>query len=136
MQLTLKRRITANGAVIGDLLGLSKRLFVLEDEWRGNQRGISCIPAGFYQVKPHGWEPDTSLKYRQVWQLQKVSGRTGILIHAGNTHRDTEGCLLVGMGMQISQLSSMVTDSRMALDLMRKEIGESDFTIMIEGYGD
>lgn len=49
----------------------------------------------------------------------------------GNYTKDTEGCLLVGMGLMVSQKVSMVTDSQMAINLMRKEIGANTFTITI-----
>lgn len=131
VHLTLIRKIAANGAVVGELIGLSKRLFVLEDEWRNNEPRRSCIPAATYTAKPHGWEPYSPFKYKQVWQLNRVPNRSGILFHAGNKHEDTEGCLLVGMGMQITQLQSMVTDSRVALELMRLEIGNKEFKLTI-----
>lgn len=131
MELTLTRKIAANGAVIGVLTGLSKPIYTLEDAWRDNKPNVSCVPEGTYQVKPHGWEEKTPFKYKQVWQLQRVPGRSAILIHAGNTHQDTEGCILVGLGMQVTQLKSMVSDSRLAVELLRKEIGEREFTIVI-----
>lgn len=131
MKLTLRRSLNANDATIGVLSGLSKQLYVLEDAWRANQKSVSCIPAGVYKVVPHGWDTGATVKYKQVWRLLNVAGRTGILIHAGNTHKDTEGCLLVGMGLLISQLSSSVTDSRLAIDYLRREIGELGFTLEI-----
>ncbi|UDF30134.1 UNVERIFIED_ORG: DUF5675 family protein [Roseateles sp. XES5] len=39
--------------------------------------------------------------------MQAVPNRTGILIHGGNAHKDTEGYLLVGMGFIVSQLVSV-----------------------------
>ena len=131
MDLTLTRLTTINDAVIGRLDGLSKTLWVLEDSWKNNQRNISCIPVGFYVVHPHGWENDTPFKYKKTWQLRNVPGRSGILIHAGNFIKDTQGCLLVGMGCQISQTQTMVNDSRTAIEFMRREIGENKFTLTI-----
>jgi hypothetical protein len=131
MKLTLRRILSANNATLGILSGLPKPLYVLEDSWRNNQRSVSCIPAGTYRVTPHGWDTGSPVKYKQTWRLLNVPNRTGILIHAGNTHKDTEGCLLVGMGMQVSQLASLVTDSRIAIDFMRKEIGEGSFILEI-----
>ncbi len=131
-ELHLKRFLTANGASLGLLTGLSRPLYVLEDEWRDNRARESCIPTGTYRCVPHGWEPSSPFKYKNTWQLLNVPNRTAILIHAGNTHKDTQGCLLVGMGMIVSQLSSAVTDSRMALDFLRQEIGQQAFLLTIE----
>jgi len=131
VELKLERKIAANGAVVGVLTGLSVPIYTLEDAWRNNQPNVSCIPPGTYNVKPHGWGLNTPFKYKQVWQIHAVRGRSAILIHAGNTHQDTQGCVLVGMGMQVTQLKSSVSDSRIAIDMLRKEIGERDFTLII-----
>ncbi|QCL83919.1 hypothetical protein CFBP5875_04705 [Agrobacterium pusense] len=131
MELRLERKIAANNAVIGVLTGLSVPIYTLEDAWRNNAPNVSCIPPATYKVKPHGWEENTPFKYKRVWQLQNVPGRSAILIHSGNKHQDTQGCILVGLGLQISQTQSMVNDSKLALEILRKEIGERFFTIVI-----
>jgi hypothetical protein len=131
VELKLERKINANGAVIGILSGLSVPIYTLEDAWRNNQPNVSCILPGRYEVKPHGWETSAPFKYKRVWQVHNVRGRSAILIHAGNTHQDTQGCILVGLGMQITQLKSSVSDSRLAVELLRKEIGEGCFTLNI-----
>ena len=63
----------------------------LELPWLDNKPFISCIPPGEYTVQKrysdtYGWH----------WHILDVEGRTLILIHAGNFHRDTEGCVCVG----------------------------------------
>ncbi|MGG7581694.1 DUF5675 family protein [Rhizobium sp. Nf11,1] len=131
-QLTLRRIHTANGATIGVLSGLSHTLYTLEEAWRENQPKISSIPAGTYQCVPHGWEPGATVSKPKVWQLQNVPGRSAILIHVGNTTKDTEGCILAGMGMMVTQTLSSISDSRIAIDLMRKEIGANPFLLTIE----
>lgn len=130
--LHVRRFLTANGATLGLLTGLSKPIYTLEDEWRGNQRQVSCIPTGSYQAVPHGWEPGSPVKFKQVWRLLNVPGRSDILIHVGNSHKDTLGCLLVGLGMQVTQTQSLISDSRLAIELMRREIGKRGFTLVIE----
>ncbi len=130
--LRLRRLLTANGACVGVLSGLSRTLYTLEDEWRDNRRGVSCIPAGTYRVTPHGWAANTPLTFKQVWQVLNVPSRIGILFHAGNKHAETEGCILAGLTLLVTQLVSSVGDSRMAIDLMRREIGENEFTLTIE----
>jgi hypothetical protein len=59
--------------------------------WRDNQRNVSCIPPGRYEVKRR-W----SLKYKSHWILKNVPNRSYILIHVGNFMDDTQGCILVG----------------------------------------
>lgn len=132
MELTLYRILEANGATIGVLRGLSRTLYTLEEAWRANKTGISCIPAGTYQCAPHGWEAGTKVKKPQTWELQNVPGRSAVLIHIGNTTKDTEGCILAGMGMSVTQMLSAVSDSRIAIELMRKEVGKRTFTLTVK----
>ncbi|ANL71939.1 hypothetical protein AMC83_CH01956 [Rhizobium phaseoli] len=130
--LTLRRIHTANGATLGVMSGLSHTLYTLEEAWRENQPKVSAIPAGTYQCVPHGWEVGTKVSKPKVWQLQNVPGRSAILIHVGNSTKDTEGCILAGMGLMVTQTLSSISDSRIAIELMRKEIGENDFTLTVE----
>lgn len=63
----------------------------LEEPWRENQRMISCIPKGIYKVET--WN---SPRHPSSWVLLNVPNRDAILIHTGNTLKDTAGCILVG----------------------------------------
>lgn len=63
----------------------------LEEPWRENQRMISCIPKGQYNVQT--WN---SPRHPSSWVVLDVPGRSAILIHTGNTLKDTAGCILVG----------------------------------------
>lgn len=130
--LTLTRHITANGAVLGELTGLSRPIYTLEEEWNGNKQNESCIPTGTYEVLPHAWDADTQFKFRRTWQLQNVPGRSGILIHAGNTRTDTHGCILVGLGMAIGGNMASVAQSQAAMDVLREEVGQEGFILTIK----
>ena len=63
----------------------------LELPWKNNQPFISRIPSGVYKVRQR--HSDT---YKNHWHVLGVKNRDLILIHAGNFHRDTEGCICVG----------------------------------------
>lgn len=89
----------------------------LELPWRENQRQISCIPAGEYDV-----EVRLSNKYGRVYWVRRVPNRTYILIHSGNFAGDKSkgykthvmGCILLGkkmgyLGNQIAILNSRIT---------------------------
>lgn len=59
-------------------------------------RPKGCIPLGSYSVKlakSPKYTPITGLLYPRI---SDVDGFTGILMHAGNTYKDTLGCILVG----------------------------------------
>lgn len=84
----LRSRNTPDG-VLGSLLGLC----TLEDDWKQNVPGESCIPAGDYELvrtiyHKHGYE---------TFEVVGVPGRGRILIHPGNTEEDTKGCILLGL---------------------------------------
>lgn len=98
-----------------------------EDPWNNNAVGKSCIPAGTYGVVPHDGE-----KYKDVWRLENVKGRSAILIHAGNTINDTQGCILVGRSFTMFADLPAILDSRDALELLRKELPDK-FTLRIRG---
>lgn len=62
----------------------------------GNQKNVSCIPEGKYEV-----HKITSPSRGKCFHVQNVPGRSEILIHIGNyaagTHPDTKGCILPGL---------------------------------------
>jgi Family of unknown function (DUF5675) len=67
-------------------------VYTLEQPWRNNEHDVSCIPLGEYLCISHN-----SPHFHDVWEVNDVPGRTAILIHAGNTVKDTHGCILVGL---------------------------------------
>lgn len=72
---------------------------------------ITAIPSGTYEVTLDVISPRfcTNSFYKQVCdgklpRLLNVKGFEGILIHAGNTDKDTAGCLLVGVNKAVGQV--------------------------------
>ena len=80
--------------------------FGLEDEYREEKKAKETrIPAGTYPVrlrKEGGFNARAQRKFprmnRGMLHIQDVPGFEYILIHWGNTHTDTDGCLLTGTG--------------------------------------
>ncbi len=64
----------------------------LELAWKKNARNKSCIPPGRYDAAPR-----TNAKFGDHFILKDVYLRDGILFHAGNSFRNTSGCILLGM---------------------------------------
>jgi len=67
------------------------RCKTLELPWLNNATQKSCIPTGTYKVVPR-----TSAKFKNHFHVTDVTGRSYILIHAGNYFTDILGCILVG----------------------------------------
>lgn len=72
---------------------------------------ITAIPRGTYEITLDVVSPKYSKVqfYKDVCngkvpRLKNVKGFDGILIHAGNTDRDSSGCLLVGQNKVKGQL--------------------------------
>lgn len=77
----------------------------LEDIQKAKVKGATCIPYGTYKIslsiKSNKYSNFAKYKYAAISagympRIMGVKGFDGILIHAGNTAADTDGCLLVG----------------------------------------
>ncbi len=70
-------------------------------------------------------EPFSGTKYKNVYELKNVLGRTYVLIHAGNYHENTEGCLMPGKSWDVLKDSHYyVSNSKVALKEIFSEIGK------------
>jgi len=63
----------------------------LELPYNNNEPFKSSIPEGTYKCRVK-----FSKKFGRVFEVLNVEGRTDILIHIGNSAKDTQGCILVG----------------------------------------
>lgn len=105
-----------------------KVCYTLELPWIGNQRSISCIPEGDYQVVKR-----ESPRFKAHFELLDVPSRSHILIHpANNAKRDLKGC--------IAPVTQFVSEgwgnqSKLAMDkvklLLYRQLLESPVTLRI-----
>jgi len=125
MEIILKRISCSKIGTHGVLLLAQRPLcLTLELPWRDNERSLSCIPVGVYDcVKYDG------SRFRDVFYVRDVPGRSGILIHAGNSLDDTSGCILVG---QIFTPTGLL-NSRLAMASLNAILPDR-FNLNIKGF--
>lgn len=119
MELTLQRIAKDKKYTLGELsIDGEKFCHTLEPTWRKPEARevaeCTAIPVGRYPVVI-----TFSPKFKQ-WLplLLHVPGFTGIRIHAGNTSKDTKGCILVGENTSKGTLS----DSRLWVERLKRRI--------------
>ena len=143
MELNIKRIARRETYTIGRLY-IDGKYFcdTLEDKDRGlrqdmpvsviratKRKGITAIPTGRYRMTLAVQSPKFSKRATYQFcngylpRLINVPGYDGVLIHIGNTARDTEGCLLVGRNTQVGK----VLDSRKTfIELYDRLLGAKD----------
>lgn len=112
-KIKLERYDLTTSHTLGLLKIKKKEFFILERPWLNNEPRISCIPEGIY---PGEFLPKSySGKYKRVYHITEVPGRSEILIHAGNWVADSLGCLLIGLHEKFLDGQQAVFESRKAL---------------------
>lgn len=120
MELEVRRTTFSGESTIGELsIDGSFYCFTLEDVVRDGPKvhGKTAIPEGRFRVIM-SWSPRFK---RNLPLLEKVPGFEGIRIHAGNTAKDTEGCILVGHERGVNALR----DSQPALRGLLLDLSEA-----------
>ena len=135
MKLLLKRIYFGDTYTVGQLYevtdyGQSPLCYVLEDKFREvegqdvkvwKEQNKTAIPKGVYDVR---------ITFSNRFQsklplLDNVPSFTGVRIHSGNSSKDTEGCLLVGMTWdgQSDWVGSSKTAMSLVMPLIEKATG-------------
>ncbi len=135
MELKLLRKYCKPSYTIGQLY-IEDKYFcdTLEDVVRDlvtekKVKGRTAIPAGRYRVILN-WSPRFS---KPLPLLIAVPHFEGIRIHAGNTAKDTEGCILVGENRERGKvLNSRATMDRLMQVLISANNRNEEIWITIE----
>ncbi len=121
--LILQRRPSSDQGTFGQIFRNGQQICVTCEP-------IEPFPAGLYLCIPHNGP-----KFKNVWEITDVPGHTAILIHAGNTIKDTSGCVLVGntYGTIDGLKMNAVMNSRLTLDKMRRDLPDQ-FYLYVRYY--
>lgn len=128
MNLILHREQLLSDRTIGRLSDEDSFMsfYTLEDADRkieeGGEKvpGQTCIPRGRYRITL-----TMSNRFKRILPLlNDVSKFSGIRIHAGNTPADTEGCIIVGRGINLLMMD--LTKSLLALNMLMEALTLAD----------
>ena len=118
INLLLIRDTFSEESTIGELFLNGERICdTLENPYINNERNISCIPEGVYDVRLRLPRESATRDYLHLL-VEDVENRSYILFHRGNSAKDTRGCILVGLGTE----QDIVHNSVLAMDLLIKEV--------------
>ncbi|WP_394331129.1 DUF5675 family protein [Bacteroides ihuae] len=130
IKLLLKRVARKSGYTIGklfmdgkyfcDTLEDTDRLdedMSLDEIKKLKQPGQTAIPEGTYKVIVN-----VSPKFKRLLpRLQNVPGFEGVLIHRGNTAKDTAGCILVGQNKKVGMVLNSTYYEERLVELLKHD---------------
>lgn len=93
------------------------KFYTLEKPWKDNKTFISCIYPGLFKVVPF-----SGTKFKKVFEVSGVEGRTAILFHPANHVGELKGCIAIGNKISCDDGEYSVWESRDAMDKLRKLI--------------
>lgn len=128
MELTLTRRQYRDDGIFSQLTGLGNPILTLEHSYEKKPK----VPRGTYRCVRGMHYLKGMKKPFETFEVKSVPKCTGILFHVGNYNRDSEGCILVGENLGMSNGALMLTHSRAAFyRFMRALAGVNEFTLHV-----
>lgn len=111
------------------------QFYTLELPWRGNKRGISCIPKGRYNAI---WNFSKKFK-RNMYLISNVYRRSGIRVHSANYAGDAKrgyrkqlyGCIALGKRVGVLDGQKALLVSRPTVRKFEKLMNYKDFILEI-----
>jgi len=119
MKVLIQRISQDDTQTLGELkilgCGEVQRFTCLELPWKDNRRNVSCVPEGRYRaIRYKHPERGSSIV------VLNVPGRTDIMVHVANFHRQLQGCIAPGIGFRDIDRDGHVdvTESRIAMEMI------------------
>ena len=144
IRLTLKRiakrptytigKLYINGKYFSDTMedtdrGLTSKMTLAEIQ-KKKIPNETAIPTGMYYIDMKTVSPKYSNYTKYGWskpynakipRLVNVPGYLGVLIHPGNTNKDTSGCILVGENKVVGKVINSVITWKKLMEILTKD---------------
>ena len=134
MRIHVNRFVSDNATTLSTIKANNNFIcFGLEDQYRTGQKvlGETRIPEGIYKIKLRtigGFHSRYSKVFdnmhKGMLELVDVPNFKYVLIHMGNTHEDTAGCLLTGTTADSTNGKMRVNNSKRAYIKLYKHVVE------------
>lgn len=99
-EVVIARHGSTPWGTFGHLAVAGERFPTVELPWKGNQRNISCVPTGTYELVLGRHVSEDGSSY-PCYELRDVPGRSNVEIHIGNHIRHLLGCVAIGTRFEI-----------------------------------
>lgn len=133
-KLLIVRQFPTDKQTVGKLFVMTEFMIeyecnTLELGWHNNKKDVSCIPTGTYTIQKRFSE-----KYGEHWHIVDVPDRDMILIHTGNFHTQTHGCILIGKGLGDINKDGLqdVTNSKKAMEELNDVLTNNEYQLTIK----
>lgn len=101
----------------------------LERGWRDNERRVSCIPQGMYEME---YEYSNRFK-KSLWEIKNVPGRSECKFHSANYWYELNGC--ISLGVSPTDLNNDgyrdVTSSKKTIKTFERILNKFDKVVLI-----
>jgi|ERR1035437_3433898 hypothetical protein len=125
MNLILRRTVFDINGIFGELTGYGCHFYTLEHSYNNQPK----LPPGKYSCVRGIHKLHDGIPF-EAFQVMDVPGHEGILLHKGNYNSDSDGCVLIGKGLDLSK--NMITESKDAFDeLMLLQSSFDSFTLTV-----
>lgn len=135
MNLLLKTKNVAGIGAFGEL-SIDGELFLctVEREWKNNEKNVSCVPEGVYELIPH-----KSHRFGDCYALENKnlgvtvygpSQRSHCLFHVANFPKELQGCIAPGLRFHPSYWG--VSESKKAFNKLMETLGGKRAKLTIE----
>ena len=132
MNLHLKRLRDMDTEIYGNLTGDGLNLYTLEPIFLCHPDGVYLpkVPQGIYTCK-RGMHQLKHGNPFETFQIMNVPNHNGVLFHVGNTRNDSDGCILLGLELDLER--KMLLESAAAFrQFMNAQFDEDGFQLTVE----